>query len=58
MTDADGGWITPDDAYEITKAHPKKKISKQAPNIRANMERNNEVLLNGVTPADKITPAK
>jgi hypothetical protein len=35
--------ITPDDAFNIIKSHPKKKISQQAGNIRHNMQRNNEL---------------
>jgi len=50
-----GSIITPDDAFTIIRADPKKKFSKEAGNIRANMQRNNEVLVNGVIDAADFT---
>ena len=48
--DVSGTLIAPQDAHDIIKTHPKARIRRQAGNIRANMERNNEVLLNGTIP--------
>jgi len=46
--------ITPEEARDIISAHPKSKIRRQANDIMANMKRNNEVLIEGEIPADKI----
>ena len=46
--------ITPDDAYDIISAHSKKKISKDAGNIRRIMQRNNERLIQGQIPSSII----
>ena len=49
--------ITPDNAFNIINSHSKKKIRVQAGNIRANMQRNNEVLTHGQIPANVIQSA-
>ncbi|MDM8562409.1 hypothetical protein QUF54_03555 [Candidatus Marithioploca araucensis] len=46
--------IIPDDAYNIISLHPKKKISRDAGNIRRIMQRNNERLIQGQIPSSII----
>jgi hypothetical protein len=42
------------DAYDIISAHPKKQIRIQAGNIKSNMQRNNELLIQGQIPSSII----
>jgi len=46
--------ITPFDVYDIISAHPKKQIRIQAGNIKSNMQRNNELLIQGQIPSSII----
>ena len=50
--------ITPDEAYKILKNHPDPKIQKRAGDIRQNMKRNNEVLIQGEIPSNVYQKAK
>jgi len=46
--------ITPDDAFGIISRHGKGKIRKQAADIRSIMQKNNEVLMQGIIPSDLV----
>jgi len=46
--------ITPDDAFDIISAHPKKKVNVLAGSVKRNMQRNNEMLIAGQIPASVI----
>jgi hypothetical protein len=48
----------PDRVAEIIRQHPKKKISKQANNVRAAMEKNGEILIEGQIPCEFVILAK
>jgi Domain of unknown function (DUF4157)/Annexin len=49
---------TPEQVAELIRQNPKKKISKQANNVKAAMEKNGEILIEGQIPGEFIVPAK
>ncbi|OUL34653.1 hypothetical protein BV372_13555 [Nostoc sp. T09] len=49
---------TPEQVAEIIRLNPRKKISKQANNVKAAMEKNGEILIEGQIPGQFIVPAK
>ncbi|MBF2064575.1 MAG: hypothetical protein IGS39_09175 [Calothrix sp. C42_A2020_038] len=49
---------TPEQVAELISQNPKKKISKQANNVKAAMEKNGEILIEGQIPGEFIVPAK
>lgn len=46
---------TPEQVAEMIRQNPKKKISKEANNVKAAMEKNGEILIEGQIPGDIIT---
>lgn len=49
---------TPEDVAEIISQHPKKKIRRKANDIKAAMEKNGEILIEGQIPGNVIYLAK
>jgi hypothetical protein len=49
---------TPEQVAELVRQNPKKKMSKQANNVKAAMEKNGEILIEGQIPGELIVPAK
>lgn len=49
---------TPEQVAEMIRENPKKKISKQANNVKAAMDKNGEILIEGQIPGDFIVLAK
>jgi hypothetical protein len=49
---------TPEQVAEMVRQNPKKKISRQANNLKAAMEKNGEILIEGQIPGDIIVWAK
>jgi hypothetical protein len=49
---------TPEQVAEILRQNPQKKISKQANNVKAAMEKNGEILVEGQIPGKFIVRAK
>ena len=49
---------TPEQVAEMIRQNPKKQISKQANNVKAAMEKNGEILIEGQIPGDLIVMAK
>lgn len=49
---------TPEQVAEMIRQNPKKKISKQANNVKVAMEKNGEILIKGHIPGDLIAWVK
>lgn len=49
---------TPEQVAEMIRQNPKKSISKQANNVKATMEQNGEILIEGQIPGDFIAWVK
>ena len=49
---------TPEQVAEMIRQNPKKSISKQANNVKATMEQNGEILIEGQIPGDLIAWVK
>jgi hypothetical protein len=50
--------LTPQDVRDIIAAHPKAKIAREANNVMRTMQNNHEILIQGLIPADLLTPVK
>jgi len=49
---------SPEQVAELIRQNPKKKISKQANNVKGAMEKNGEILIEGQIPSEFIVPVK